>query len=160
MFQKSALVLSSLAILALSACSDDAPAISENLRKIGSPIQGEWQVADFSKCEPEKKARNITITAEQIELSNTKTKKNLVLLENMKQLESTRFIVLTGKLNLYETSDNRTLAYADEGDKLVFEGFLSQGKLIKRQELLEKYNADGKAKRNVEALDFNFCKPL
>lgn len=159
-FQKSALVISCFAIFVLTACSDNAPAISENLRKIGTPIQGEWQVAGFAKCEPEEKARNIKITAEQIELSNTKTNKDLVLLENMKQLESNKFIILTGKLNLYKSRNQRTLAYSDEGDKLIFEGFLVNGKLIKRKDLLEKYNADGNAKRNVEALDFNFCKTL
>lgn len=157
MLKKTVLFISSISIFALSACSNETPIITEKLRKIGAPIQGDWQVADFEKCMPEKKGRNIKITKEEIQLSNTKTEKTITLLKDMKQLESTKFIILKGKLNLYETNGKRILAYSDEGDKLVFKGFLANNKLIKRQVLLEKYNANGNAKRNVETLDFNFC---
>lgn len=160
MFQKKTIVLSCLFALALSACSEEKPTITENLRKIGSPILGEWQIADFPKCYPEKQARNIKITPEQIELVNTTNNTSISLLENMKQLKSTKFIFLSGSLSLYEVKDEMTLAYLDQGDKLVFAGFLVNDKLLKRQELLEKYNADGNAKRNVETLDFNFCNPF
>jgi len=149
-----------LSLLSLSACSDDTPTASAKLRNIGSPIQGLWQVADFDACNPDNKKRMITITDEQIELSNEVDKTSSILLENMKQPESTKFIILSGTLNLYNTSDTRTLAYQDEGDKLTFMGFLVGGKLLKRQEILEKYNADGNAKRNVTALDFNYCGSL
>lgn len=159
MFQKSALVISCFAIFALTACSDDAPAISENLRKIGTPIQGEWQIADFAKCYPETQARNIKITAEHIELINTTNNTSIIMLENMKQYDSERFIVLSGILSLYDIKAEKTLAYNDEGDKLVFQGFLVNNKLVKRKDLLEKYNGDGNAQRNVQTLDFNFCKP-
>jgi len=158
--KKTAITILSLSFFALSACSDETPAASQNLRKIGSPIQGEWQVADFDKCMPQEKGKSIKITKEEIQLSDAKTENTTNLLEDMKQLESTKFIILIGKLNLYETSNQRTLAYEDGGDKLIFKGFLANGKLIKRQDLLEKYNADGNAKRNVETLDFNFCKSL
>ena len=101
----------------------------------------------------------ITISDKQIELSNETNNTSSILLENMKQPESTRFIIVSGTLNLYDTRNTRTLAYEDEGDKLTFKGFLVNGKLLKRQEILEKYNADGNAKRNVTALDFNYCGP-
>lgn len=146
-----------LSLLSLSACSDDTPQKSDSLRKIGSPIQGVWQVAESDSCNPDNKTRMITISDKQIELSNETNNTSSILLENMKQPESTRFIIVSGTLNLYDTRNTRTLAYEDEGDKLTFKGFLVNGKLLKRQEILEKYNADGNAKRNVTALDFNYC---
>lgn len=161
MFQKPAIVLSCLFAFALSACSEEEkPTISENLRKVGSPILGEWQIADFPKCYPEVQARNIKITPEHIELVNTTNNTSITLLENMKRYDSTKFIILSGTLTLYDIKAEKTLAYSDEGDKLVFQGFLANNKLVKRQDLLEKFNGDGNAKRNVETLDFNFCKPF
>ena len=160
MFQKPTIVLSCLFALALSACSEENPSITEDLRKVGSPIFGEWQIADFAKCYPEAKARNIKITSEQIELVNTTNNTSIALLENMKRYDSTKFIILSGTLTLYDIKAEKTLAYADEGDKLVFQGFLANNKLVKRQDLLEKYNGDGNAERNVTTLDFNFCKPF
>ncbi len=159
MFKKPSIVLSCLFALALSACSEEEKtSITENLRKVGSPILGEWQIADFAKCYPETQARNIKITAENIELINTTNNTSIIMLENMKQYDSERFIVLSGMLSLYDIKAEKTLAYEDQGDKLVFQGFLANNKLIKRQDLLEKYNGDGNAQRNVQTLDFNYCR--
>ena len=151
------LTLFSLSMLALSACSDDTPDITQNLRKIGAPIQGIWQVANFDSCKTDNKDLTITITEKQIEFSNKTTSFSSILLENMKELNSTKFIMLSGTLNLYDTNAERILAYNDEGDKLTFKGFIINDKLLKRKDILENYNADGNANRNVTALDFNFC---
>ena len=152
------LTLFTLSLLALSACSDDTPDMTQNLRKIGAPIQGVWQVANFDGCKTDNKDLNITITEDQIKFSNETTGFSSILLENMKKLNSTKFIMLSGTLNLYETNGERILAYIDEGDKLTFKGFIVNDKLLKRKDILENYNADGNAKRNVAALDFNFCR--
>lgn len=157
MIKKTALSLISISLFALSACSPDGPEISEKLRKVGSPIQGIWQIADFDACKPETKDRNITITSEEIQFSNEDSNASFVLLENMKQFNSTSFLILSGTLNLDNTSNHRTLAYSDEGDKLTFKGFFIDNKLLSRSKIIELYNEDGKAKRNTEILDFNFC---
>lgn len=170
MIKKTAITILSLSIFALSACSEEKPQFSEELRKIGSPIEGKWQIADFDACTPDVKDRTIIITPEQIELVN-ETSKNTsetlfagktektsgIIFANMKQLLSTRFIMLSGEINMESIQGQHTLAYNDEGDKLAFAGFIVDNKLLKRKELLEKYNADGKAARNVAVLDFNFC---
>lgn len=161
MFQKPSIVLSCLFALVLSACSEEEkPKFTENLRKIGSPVFGEWQIADFPKCYPDTKARNIRLTPKHIELVNTTNDTSIIMLDNMKLYTSERFIVFSGLLTLYDIQGEKTLAYADQGDKLVFQGFLVNNKLVKRKELLENYNGDGNAQRNVETLDFNFCKPF
>ena len=160
MFKKSASIILCVSIFALNACSDEKPKLTENLRKIGSPIQGNWQVADFTKCKPDAPARNIKITTEQIELINTYNKTNIVMFENMIQYITTKLIIISGKLFLYDITGERTLAFFDEGDKLIFAGFFVDNKLINRQDLLERYNADGNAERNMKTLDFNFCSKL
>lgn len=157
MLKKTALSLFGLTLFALSACSSDGPEFSEKLRKVGSPIQGSWQIADFDGCKPDTKDRSITITSKQIQFSNEDANASFVLLENMKQYNSSSYLILSGTLNLDNTSNHRTLAYSDEGDKLAFKGFFIDNKLLSRSKIIELYNEDGKAKRNTEILDFNFC---
>ncbi len=155
--KKLTLTILSLSIAALSACSADEPTVSENLRKIGAPIEGIWQIADFETCNANLKTQSVIISSDQIDFSTGQDETSYIILEGMKQLKSSRFTIISGELNVNNEKNFRTLAYNDEGDKLVFKGFLVNGKLLKRAELLENYNADGNAKRNMEMLDFNFC---
>ena len=157
MIKKSTLSIISISFFALSACSPDGPDVSEKLRKVGSPIQGTWQIADFDTCNPEKKDRNITITSADIQFSNEDANASFTLLENMKQLKSNKYMMLSGVLNLNNTKNQRVLAYWDEGDRLIFKGFFIDNKLLSRKKIIELYNEDGKAERNTEILDFNFC---
>lgn len=160
MYKKTASILSCVFVLALTGCSDDSSDASQTLRPQGSAIQGHWQIADFEACDPAKNDRQITIAEDKILFSNEPANASFTLLDEMKQLKSSRFLMLSGKLAMNGAVSERILAYDDAGDKLIFKGFFIDNKLLSRADIIENFNADGKAKRNVETLDFNFCKTL
>ncbi len=150
-------VLLSLSLLIFSACSQDNNESTENLRKIGAPIEGKWQVADHASCKPDANT-SILITPDLIssQVGTTTTP----LLKEMQQLKSTRFVLVKGILNSVHAQGPRTIAYNDKGDRLEFAGFIVNNELIKRKTILEKYNTDGNAEKSVKSLDFNFCSKL
>ena len=161
MIKKTIFTLLSLSVIGLSACSDDAPQFSEKLRKVGSSIEGKWQKADFDACRSDVKDKTIIISSEKIEKVNeTVETPPSVIFANMEQLISSRYILLSGEMNITFIQGKRTLAYNDEGDKLAFAGFIVNGKLLSRRQLLEHYNSDGNAEKNIAELDFNFCNEI
>lgn len=155
MIKKTILTFCSLSLLALGACSDNTPEITEKLRKVGSPIEGIWHVTDLETCETGKQSATIYISKTAIEKHDTATDEKTVVLNQITKSKSSRYLLLSGKKG--EGKDLTTLAYADKGDKLEFSGFIKDNKLLTRAKILENYNADGNALKNIKRYDYVFC---
>lgn len=156
MIKKITLIIGTLCLLSVGACSQEEPKTSEKLRKVGAPIEGNWQIAEFEVCKPDQ-GTPVTITSNLISSQVGDT--IVPVISEMKQLKSSHFIMLEGMFNNGNVKSERTFAYDDYGDKILFAGFIFNNELISRRKILEEHNSDGNAKENIEALDFNFCSP-
>lgn len=146
------------ALVGLAACSSEEPeqkAITENLRKAGTPIFGTWQISANGTCNPAINGKSVFIYQDKIDQVLAGNRESF--LSEMKIFTSSQYLMLEGIYGQAQDNYKRQLAYFDKGDNLEFAGYIVDNKLITRNEILESYNSDGNAKSRMSNMDFAYC---